>query len=276
MFANPRRRYIRHIKGFLSKKQIKMYNLHGECSLPFFDSKVDIPVEQYRYEENRTIYNHLVDRISKQLSTDKYIVRTYEQKSGFAGDQMDVYFIFSLSHFPQGSDEAIRELSKSGELVQIGDNVLYKQTNYGILKDLEFGICNFLMHDNKEEIERRLNEELARIDNINFKEIYGIMLQKAVESVQQRMDTISQRKKRFETLLNKAKASNEYAYAGDEKYGFVDRGSHLEMTVPKPLMPHLIGSGGNAIKRVQSLLGKRIKLIPVDAPCYTKRCGWII
>jgi len=255
------------------KKQIKMYNLHGECSLPFFDSKVDIPVEQYRYEGNRTIYNHLVDRISKQLSTDKFVVRTYEQKSGFAGDQMDVYFIFPLSNFPKDSDEAIQEL---GEFVKIGDNVLYKQTNYGILKDLEFGICNFLMHDNKEEIERRLREELSRIDSLNFKEIYGIMLQKAVVDVQQRMDTIYQRKKRFENIFNKAKASNEYAYAGDDKYGFADKGSHLEMTVPKPLMPHLIGRGGSEIKRVQNLLGKRIKLIPVDAPCYTKRCGWII
>src|SRR5690606_8816262 len=132
------------------------------------------------------------------------------------------------------------------------------------------------MHDKKEEVERRLNEELSRIDSLDFKEIYGIMLKKAVVSVEQRMDTISKRKKWRETLLNKAKESNQYAYAGDEKYGFVDRGSHLEMTVPKPLMPHLIGSGGSAIKRVQSLLGKRIKLIPVDAPCYTKRCGWII
>src|SRR5690606_2784087 len=206
--------------------------LHGEYSLPFFDNKVDILVEQYRYEENKTIYNHLVDRISKQLSDDKYIVRAYKQKSGFAGDQVDVYFIFPLSHFPQGSDEAIQELSKSGEFVKIGDNVLYKETNYGILKDLEFGICNFLMHDKKEEVERRLNEELSRIDSLDFKEIYGIMLKKAVVSVEQRMDTISKRKKWRETLLNKAKESNQYAYAGDEKYGFVDRGSHLEMTVP--------------------------------------------
>lgn len=250
-------------------------NLHGECSLPFFDNKTDIPVEQYRYEENRIIYNYLKGKISKQLSPDKFIIRTYKQRDGFAGDQMDVYFIFPISLFPQGCNEALdRESWKFARLE--GNRVLYKEVRYGIIEDAEFGICNFLMHDRKEEIERRLREELARIDSIDFVEIYEIMLQKAIVLVQRAMDSITRLKEEREAILNKAKASNQYAYAGDEKFGFVDKGRYLEMTVPQPLMPHLIGSGGSAIKRVQSLLGKRIKLVPVDAPCYTKRCGWII
>lgn len=251
------------------------FNLYGECGIPSFtDGKKDIPVEQYRYNENKAIYNHLVDRISKQLSPDSYIIRTYKQTSGFAGDQMDVYFVFPLSCFPQGCEEALE--SDSEFVILEGNKVLYKQVNYAILERLEFGVCNFLMHDPKEVVERRVQEELSKIDGIDFVDVYNIMLQKAVVDVQKTMDIIASQKKRYQDILDKAKATNEYAFAGDIKYGFVDKGRYLEMTVPQALMPHLIGSGGSAIKRVQNIMGKRIKLVPTDAPCYTKRCGWII